>query len=508
MIHKSNVNFQNLIRDLSEMYPNDVAEVIIIELIANSLDAGADFISVEYDSKEKILVVKDNGNGMSASVFEEYHDFAAGLKVRGDGIGFAGLGAKISFNIADKVITQTRSKSFSGGSNWHLHTKKELVWENIKPVHLSGYGTRVDVHFRSDTKTPYTTSDDLKNLLYRSYLPLLDPKFLKLYSSIGSYSEKLKFEINGKIVPPIRIENQFHLSKTKDFFLIKTGKKYGYGIFGVAETEYPLGGDVCGILLCTLGKVIKPDFFNQFPSSLGPRIFGVVEIPGFAKYLTTAKNDFIRKGRHREFEGMYDPIRQEFKKWLKDIGVESGEVINTDEASKLEKELNALMKELPELGDFFGFRTPKSILIPKIDGPINAVTIEGIETTLPITNVPVVCGVVVGPVGPGNVPGLALVEKPEAGVDKAKPISRISKRGPKITFQEVPERIDLAWVEGNNIIVNNGHPGYRKISSSSALRRLHCLFAIACAIQRFLINQGETLDPMFVDRMMAAWGKK
>jgi len=38
-IHESSVNFQNLIRDLAEIYPFDVDEVVLVELIANSLDA-------------------------------------------------------------------------------------------------------------------------------------------------------------------------------------------------------------------------------------------------------------------------------------------------------------------------------------------------------------------------------------------------------------------------------------------------------------------------------------
>ena len=42
--HESGINFRNLIRDLADMYPQDVEEVVIIELVANALDAGADRI--------------------------------------------------------------------------------------------------------------------------------------------------------------------------------------------------------------------------------------------------------------------------------------------------------------------------------------------------------------------------------------------------------------------------------------------------------------------------------
>jgi hypothetical protein len=43
--HESSVNYQNLVRDLAEMYPFEIAEVIIVELIANSLDAHATQLS-------------------------------------------------------------------------------------------------------------------------------------------------------------------------------------------------------------------------------------------------------------------------------------------------------------------------------------------------------------------------------------------------------------------------------------------------------------------------------
>ena len=136
-IHESSVNFQNLIKDLAEIYPFDVDEVVLVELIANSLDAKPTRISIDFDQNKRSLVVTDNGKGMTGEDFEQYHDFAAGLKTRGSGIGFAGVGAKISFNIATRVVTETHSKSFWGSSNWYLQSKKKLIWENVQPDHLT-----------------------------------------------------------------------------------------------------------------------------------------------------------------------------------------------------------------------------------------------------------------------------------------------------------------------------------------------------------------------------------
>ncbi|MHC1623715.1 MAG: ATP-binding protein [Candidatus Methanospirareceae archaeon] len=504
--HESSVNYQNLIRDLAEMYPFDVAEVVLVELVANSLDANPTRISIDFDPHTKVLIVVDDGKGMSASEFDRYHDFAAGLKTRGTGIGFAGVGAKVSFNIATRVVTETRSKTFAGGSNWYLQSKKRLVWEDVQPIHLHGHGTRVEVRFISNATLPYSSTEDLVKLLERHYLPLLDAKYLVLYERLGYYSSNLRFVVNDQVINPNELTENFALEKVREFYPQKADKRIGYGILGLTSSEYPLGADLCGVLLCTLGKVIKADLFNQFPGNFGARILGVVEIPDFVNFLTTAKTDFIRRKKHREFESLYNPIRQEFKTWLGELGVQPTELIGTNDSTNLERELKRILDDVPELSELFGFRTRKSILQPDCGGTTNASLKEGVELTFPVGEGE--AGEGLGLVDVGGQPGQALVEDKEAGTEPARPISRVGRRGPKITFAEVPDRVDLAWVDGNNVVINSGHPSYIKVRSDATAKRLHSLFAIASAVQRFVASGEDAGDLMFADRMMAAWGKK
>jgi len=505
-VHESSVNYQNLIRDLAEMYPFDVAEVVFVELIANCLDAGATRISVEFDPRDRVLVVTDDGKGMDASEFEQYHDFAAGLKTRGTGIGFAGVGAKVSFNIANRVVTETRSESFSGGSDWYLQSAKKLIWEDIRPKHLQGTGTRVAVTFKPNAVIPYGGREDLVELLRRHYLPLTDTGFLDLYERMGIYSENLRFVANGAPLRPSDVATELGLSEVRQFFPAKAGKRIGYGVMGLAPSEYPLGPDYCGLLLCTRGKVIKPDLFNQFPGTLGPRMIGLVEVPAFVNFLTTAKTDFMRKSKPREFERLYGPIREEFKAWLGELGIQPAEIAGTDEAAKLERELKKILQDIPELSDFFGFRIRKTVLEESNTGAISASIHEGIEVTFPVGEGS--AGQGPGPVDVGGEPGEALVEDRDSGTKPAKPISRTARRGPKIAFAERPDQVDLAWVEGSNVVINSGHPSRPKARSDGRSRTLHDLFAIGSAIQRFRASGDEPADLMFIDRMMAAWGKK
>lgn len=504
-LHESSVNFQNLIRDLADMYPLEVPEVVVIELVANALDAGATRISLDYQPNKKVLTVADNGTGMSEKQFDEYHDFAAGLKTRGSGIGFAGVGAKISFNIANRVVTKTRSSTFDGGSNWFLKSKKKLIWEDIDTSDLDSVGTKVEVHFGKDIPE-YSKSNKLINMLRRNYLPLFDRKFLELYSQLGFYSENLCFVVNGKSIKAAEVDSELALEKKKEIFPLGRGKNLiGYGFLGLSSIEYPLEPNICGVLLCTHGKVIKQDLFNQFPGSLGPQLIGLVEIPGFIDFLTTSKTDFFRgRGRNKKFESIYGPVREEFKEWLSELGVKTTEISETDDARKLENELKKILEDVPELSEFFGFRHPSSVLSHNDTGQA-AEMAEGIDVAFP--NGIGVKGNENGLVDEGEEPGNSLAEK-EDGIERAKPISRSSRRGPKISFAKAPEKTEIAWVDGNSVIINSAHPSYMKASADNLAKRVFCLFAIGSAVQRFLSDPDSSLDTTFVDRLMAAWGSK
>ena len=503
--HESSVNFSNLIRDLAESYPFDVSEVVLVELVANSLDAQPTEVFITYDPNKRVLTVSDNGKGMGKDQFNQYHDFAAGLKTRGKGIGFAGVGAKISFNIADKVITETRSEKFSEGSEWYFKPGyRKLVWKETKARTLKNNGTRVEIHFSDNADIRYTTKEDLTTLLRRHYLPLLEMSFLKCYDIMECYSDKLRFFINGAEAKPFHADSEFGLTNIRRFYPEKRGKKFGYALFGVSSEEWPVGPDAPGILLCTRGKVIKGELFNQFPGQFVPKIFGIAEVPPFVKFLTTSKNDFIRKGKFREFEELIRPIREQFRIWLEDIGVEKKDVDDIDDGRKLEKELKKIIDEIPELGEFFGFRTRIKVPMHNGDRGIPVTTHQGIEPTFPNGEGESLRQK--GFVDAGTDPGESLTPDDKA-TQRAEPISRKAKTGPKISFAQAQDRVDLAWVEGNTVVINTGHPSYKK-SFSGPARILHNLFAIGAAIQRYLAEQGEIKELTFIDRLMAAWGRK
>lgn len=505
VLHYSSVNFENLIKDLADMYPFPVSEVVLIELIANSLDAKASEIKIFYDIKERLLTVEDNGIGMSKNSFDEYHDFAAGLKKRGTGIGFAGLGAKISFNIASKVRTETFSSSFKGGSDWYLRSNKELVWEKVDKLQsLNHIGTKVQVYF--DELSPQNINGDIKVILIRHFLPLLDENFLNFYNDLDLYSKQLRFFVNNQVIKPLDVIKYLRLSNVKKVFFEYNHKIYGYGLFGLIPDDLIAETDTAGVGISVFGKIIKYDFFGQFPGEVAPRIFGLVEIPVFIDFLNTSKTDFIRK-RHtaKIFNNYYSNIREEFKNWLKEIGVKTIEAINTEEAIKLEQEIKKLVKEIPELSNFFGSSNKAKVLFKDDLGDISSKIVEGTETTYP--NGEGEKSVNEGRLGPGEGAGESIIETVE-GLEKAKPISRRVKSGVRISFADNPERIDLAWLEDNTIVVNSGHCCYQKLKNNMQAKRVHNVYSIAIALNKELNLRGVLENSNnFIDRIMSEWGK-
>lgn len=83
----SRINARRLLDDMASTYSHPVEDTVLIEAIANSLDAGCSSISLECERGKATLVVRDDGRGMTEEEFDLYHDLAESTKVRGHGIG-------------------------------------------------------------------------------------------------------------------------------------------------------------------------------------------------------------------------------------------------------------------------------------------------------------------------------------------------------------------------------------------------------------------------------------
>ena len=128
---ETRVNLKHLLEDIRDSYPCPQEEAIITELIANALDSGASEIRFFTGLESKTMSVVDNGEGMRRRNLKEYHDIAATTKVRGKGIGFAGVGVKLALLVAEKVVTETKRGSFHKATQWKLGGVQRAPWEYV-----------------------------------------------------------------------------------------------------------------------------------------------------------------------------------------------------------------------------------------------------------------------------------------------------------------------------------------------------------------------------------------
>lgn len=145
--HETKTNYRKLIQDLREQYPHDPLSTLIIETFANAFDAGATHIDIYVD--EDCYWIKDDGKGMTAYEFQEYHNIASLTKSKGEGgIGFAGIGAKIYLDRAEYIITETKSQDLHCASKWRfVENNLAPQWEIISTrKEIINTGTIVEVN--------------------------------------------------------------------------------------------------------------------------------------------------------------------------------------------------------------------------------------------------------------------------------------------------------------------------------------------------------------------------
>lgn len=190
-----------MIDDFLKMYPEEPHEVLVTESIANALDAEAS--SIKITIQDGTYTIDDDGRGMTESEFEEnYHSLAFSTKTRGEGIGFAGVGAKlylIFLEAGSKIVTETRSTDFHGASELAV-IDGEPRWRRITPSRLDHNGTIYTVQLHR-THQQLLSPDKIMKIVQRHYNSVL----------LGLYGEK-NIEVNDIEVPAVLSSYQFFLS--------------------------------------------------------------------------------------------------------------------------------------------------------------------------------------------------------------------------------------------------------------------------------------------------------
>ena len=512
MPNETRINLKHLLEDIRDTYACSVEEVIITELVANALDSGATRLEFSAESDKRILRCVDNGEGMSRDQLKSYHDIAASTKERGHGIGFAGIGAKLSLLVSESVVTETCGPHGSRGATyWHLISSNRAPWKFIPS---NGFvtaprGTAVQITFSSATSQlgdpQFVTSTILKH-----FYTLLD---LEMWNQILRfiYPKGVEVFVNGqKVVVPNM--------KDRKFFKVHIGARnrrpIGIGYLMRCEsTEIPFSG----IAVSTYGKVIKNgwEWLGIQPKRY-QEITGLVEIPGLAEILTTNKADFLSDAAGlKKYYRYRKAVQESILAVLAQMGESSeGESLTTSReltslSREIESALGTLVSDFPELESLVGIRSRtilssasfsnEKLRVTHETDPIKTVCAENTVTS---ESVAVSHAEQIG----HSIGEPSLVLTPSSNGDILK---RTQKKGPKLkisyeAFTETSEPLPLGRMIEDTIWVNTAHPAWKKAVEEN-LEEYHVLLSVACILSQFLGERHTAHD--FISRFLASWGQ-
>ena len=443
----STVHFLKLIQNLRDQFPYDPLTALVVETFANSLDAGATSIEINFENSNYKIV--DNGRGMGEDEFVDYHNVASLTKKRGEGIGFAGVGAKIFLDRAEYIITETRSKNFYGATRWAFYGES-LEWEPIQVRNAVPYptGTYTEVKLKEIEDKQILTEQFVKDILQEHYNAIL----------LGYYGAK-KVTVNGRILEawyphPNVIEE-------KQDVTIRIGKHRIRGFLIKSKEDVP--EKFQGPHIVVFGKTVMPCWFRQH-STCNERITGLIIADHLINVLTTSKSDFERTSMLWKY--FHNRLGNFLARWLEEIGAKPKPTQPPADLSelshKIEKTINELLK-MPEFADLankiFQNIMQRTIGTQSKDGKYRGIELEGgqiIKGTL-------------GGLGEGkgidtigSEEGMGIVES-EKG---EKPLERIRRRvkgGIRVSYEDQPENLLEGWIDPGTqtITINRGHPSWK-----------------------------------------------
>ena len=512
---ETRVNLHHLLEDIRDSYPFPQEEVIVTELVANSLDSHASDIRFIVDSEKYILTVIDNGKGMNKKELDGYHNIASTTKTRGMGIGFAGVGAKLSLLIAKEVVTETANGNFRGATRWKLENDEKAPWKYITPASAdsrlinSSHGTAVSIFFKSNN-SELLNPDFIKKTIQKHFYTILDAAFQIALRFI--YKNGINFYVNEE---KINLSEMMQFEKSNAFKIHfgKKGKPVGVGF--VRKYKDPLDEEKRGIAISTCGKVIKHGWDWLGISARNPDyISGVVEMPGLSLILTTNKADFLKDTASLQ---KYYRYRKAVQEVIEPILKEFGEINESrekpaKELRPLEKEirgiLDNMLNDFPELDPLLGRRKKFEAAIGVLDDTSVSESGTAVEENPEKTSInhDVNDGKAEENVKNrenenGGLPNLDIGELnnglPQEG--KRKP------PGLMIGFYDNKDSNELGKIEEGTVWINNEHPAFKRIAKSGG-EKYHIVVSTAFVLSGYLQEQ-KSLQA-FINRFLSNWGKE
>jgi hypothetical protein len=516
---QTRVDLLHLLEDLRDAYPGALEETVLTEIIANSLDSGASLIRIVTDPTGASLTIADNGSGMQRRELARYHDLAASTKMRGKGIGFAGVGIKLGLLASREVVTETRRGKNHVATRWHLASKHKAPWRWIPPPGMvAERGTAVQL-ILADPLSPLADRGFVEAATRQHYQPLLDPAFDGILSSF--YPRGVTFELNGEALR----KQACDAPQTGPLAVYPRRKRKPSAAGYLIRSAGPLPEQERGLAISTCGKVIKRgwDWLGISPSA-PERIGGVIEVPALAASLTLNKGDFIRSGaRGAAYLSFRKAIQQVVLRQLAAWGDsrEQPEAPRPRSLRVMERDLERVLLDLSE-----GFPLLASLVGHRRGGQKRLPLGEEARTGELAGLGPGALHAPEPPAGAERGENMASPESPAAPPrEEPQPQPRTSEPEPPPSALELPasprerrpQRLGLAvqfeerpgdpepgrLVE-STVFVNQAHPAYRRAVASRS-EGYHIALSVALALAPLAVEPAG--EHALVTAFLSRWGE-
>jgi len=520
MPNETRVNLKHLLEDIRDSYASSLEEVIFTELIANALDSKAANIHIIVDVGSTVLRCIDDGHGMKRAALREYHNIASTAKRRGAGIGFAGVGAKLSLLLAERVVTESKGGYGSRcATEWSLANAYRAPW---KFVPFSGAvagprGTAVSMHF-SDDQSHLLKPDFAWQTVIRHFYPLLNQT---MHNELLRYvyKKRVRFFINGEQVE-LPESGQDAL---QHWFKVSVGKsRRPVGVGFLAKTDLEgnwlenfLGKKIiatslpAGLYISTFGKIIKGgwEWLGIIPRH-ADSLSGVVEIPGLSEILTTNKNDFLTdSGSLKKYYRFRKAVQEAVGPVLERLGERpAGSAASPEHLVKplgrvISGALTSLLGDFPELEGLIGAGRAKAMGRKEKPEAASKKAMPGGEEQQGASDQKAGDGQDTAAKGNESA-------RPPFGVSDATKKREIRARtsGLNIALADIADSPDmlLGRIIDNVLTVNTAHPAWAK-AKQRGMEEYHIIISVASVLSQFLEDQKSPQE--FLNRFLQSWAE-
>jgi hypothetical protein len=349
-------------------YTEEHEVVLVLEAISNAIDAGAKNVHIILEKLDGNFYIRftDDGAGMSKDQFKNYHTVSFSTKQKGEGIGFAGVGAKIylAADNGSEILTVT-----NGGFNRIFASRMYRIDRKIQYYSSLKLPVKEIIHTKemreASTKKGTTYQVKLTEEAYYYFRNHL-VETLQQWFTYAMMRNSPNIYVGDKMIEP------FISGKEEKESINYKQKPIQCHFFYDCKT---LADENRHIIYTVFGKRIineVVDFEYRIVDSQRRRVCAIVDVSILAKHLITNKEGFEK---NLEGNNIKMTIRRKFHEFLDKKGFirdSEEQVHNVDLFTKaLERKLDKLLqqKEFKILNPFIDQRS-RSVILQQNDGNV------------------------------------------------------------------------------------------------------------------------------------------